>query len=347
MPLLDSRLVAELEGKKVGKYRVERLVGQGAMGDVYRCSDQNGAAVALKVLAPSLEREEEMVRRFEREGQAATQLEHPNIVRVLEVGAWRGRHYLAMEFLPGQTFRKTMAEEHSPAVLIAALAEVASALAHAHSLGVVHRDIKPENVLLDGRGVVKVVDFGLARFVGVTTLTADGTMLGTADYLSPEQAKGERAGPASDVYSLGVMIYEVATGKLPFVSDTSFGLVYQHASAQPPPPRLRRGYPAALGRLAMRCLVKDPTRRPAMTDVAEGLRDLARHKRRAVSRRLTLDLAALALVGVIGLLIAFPGVLDPFTRGWAGGTVVTAAQDLLSAVRLALIQIYTVVFGGA
>jgi len=344
MPLLDSRLVAELEGKKVGKYLVERLVGQGAMGDVYRCTDETGAAVAVKVLAPSLEREEEMVRRFEREGQAATQLEHPNIVRVFEVGAWRGRHYLAMEFLPGRTFRKTMADEH-PAVLIGALAEIASALEHAHRLGIVHRDIKPENVLLDGRGVVKVVDFGLARFIGVTTLTADGTMLGTADYLSPEQAKGERAGPASDVYSLGVMIYEAATGKLPFVSDTSFGLVYQHASTQPPRPRLRRGFPAALGRLAMHCLAKDPTRRPAANEVAERLRDLARYRRLAVSRGLTLDLAALALLGVIGLLIAFPGVLDPFTTGWAGGPVVAAAQEILASVRLTLIQIYTVVFG--
>ena len=338
--------MAELEGKRVGKYLVERLIGQGAMGDVYRGADRSGSRVALKVLALSLEREAEMVRRFEREGEAAKQLEHPNIVRVIEVGAWRGRHYIAMELLPGRSFRKLIGEEHRPEALIMALAEIASGLEHAHGLGIVHRDIKPENVLLDKQGRVKVADFGLARFAGVSTLTADGTMLGTADYLSPEQAKGERAGPASDVYSLGVMIYEVGTGKLPFVSDTSFGLIYQHASENPPARRVRKGFPAALGRLAMQCLVKDSSRRPPMREVAERLRELARRKRAAVSRAVLLDLAALAVLGVIALLVAFPDALEPLTGDWFAGPAFAAAREFLVAVRTALIQVYRSLLGG-
>jgi len=155
--------------------------------------------------------------------------------------------------------------------VLAILADVARALTYAHEKGVVHRDLKPENVLLTRSGRAKIADFGLARAVDSTTFTTEGRLLGTAVYMSPEQAKGQRATEASDVYSFGVMIYEAVTGKVPFSGDSKLAFLYMHAEVEPERPVVQPPFPGHLGKLALDCLDKDPAKRPTMAQVADVL----------------------------------------------------------------------------
>ncbi|HEY5947684.1 MAG TPA: serine/threonine-protein kinase [Kofleriaceae bacterium] len=260
-----------LTGSKLGKYTLKERLGQGGYGDVYLAEQKRGVSVAVKILDASHARDEDAVERFKREGETAKRLEHPNIVRVLDVGSSRSRHYLVMELVRGGSLERLMQREGSAEKLLPALVESARALAYAHEQGVVHRDVKPANILLTRSGKAKVADFGLARTVDHSSMTTEGRLLGTASYMSPEQVKGERATAASDVYAMGVMIYDAIAGELPFKSDTQIGYLYQHAEVEPPRPTVRDPFPASLAELALACLSKEPKDRPTMAMVAERL----------------------------------------------------------------------------
>jgi eukaryotic-like serine/threonine-protein kinase len=260
-----------LTGSKVGKYTLKELLGQGGYGAVYLGEQKAGPKVAVKLLDASHARDEDSIARFKREGETAKRLEHPNIVRILEVGSSRQRHYLVMELVRGGSLERWLRREDSAEKVLPALVETARALAYAHEQGVVHRDVKPQNILLTKSGKAKVADFGLARAADHSSMTTDGKLLGTASYMSPEQVLGARATAASDVYAMGVMIYDAIAGKLPFHSDTQIGFLYQHAEVAPPPPVVRPPYPSSLANLSLACLAKDPQDRPTMATVAERL----------------------------------------------------------------------------
>jgi predicted Ser/Thr protein kinase len=251
-----------------GRYQAGRELARGGMAVVYLGQDLVlHRAVALKVLGGELSRNEGFVERFRREARAAAGLSHPNVVAVYDWGEANGSYFIVMEYVAGQTLAQLLrAEGPLSAGRAAAIgAEIAAALAAAHGQGVVHRDIKPGNVLVDPTGAVKVTDFGIARAAQIgtdTPLTQTGTVLGTAAYLSPEQAEGRPADPRSDVYALGVVLYEMATGRPPFRGDTPVSIAYQHVRAQPEPPRsLNPAVPVWMEGVILRALAKDPDRR--------------------------------------------------------------------------------------
>ena len=245
-----------------GRYRLLERLGVGGMAEVWAALDEElGRRVAVKLLRGDAD-----ATRFEREAHAVAALAHPNICQVYDYGAAPGdRPYIVLEYLPGGTLENRLATGTPLADDAAAriATEVAAALAHAHERGVVHRDLKPANILFDADGRAKIGDFGIARLGGAGTLTEAGTLLGTASYISPEQAGGEPATPASDVYSFGVILYRMLTGRLPFESPDALELVTRHRDDPVPPPQtVRADVPAPLARVAMAALAKDPARRP-------------------------------------------------------------------------------------
>jgi serine/threonine protein kinase len=246
-----------------GRYRLEELLGRGGMSEVWAATDTElERRVALKLLTPNADNA-----RFEREARAVASLGHPNITQLYDYGEENGRPYIVLEYLPGGTLEEHLRPgEPLPDDDVRQIAaEVASGLAHAHSRGVVHRDLKPANVLFDQEGRAKLADFGIARMVaGDGTFTEAGTVLGTAAYISPEQAAGEPATAASDVYSFGVMLYRMLTGRLPFESNDPMELVTLHRDSTPPPlTQFRPDAPALLESTTTAALAKDPGDRPA------------------------------------------------------------------------------------
>src|SRR3954451_2208775 len=245
-----------------GRYRLVDLLGRGGMSEVWSAEDQElGRRVAIKLLAPNAD-----TLRFEREARAVASLGHPNITQLYDYGEENGRPYMVLEYLSGGTLedRLTSRKPLPDAETLAIATGVAAGLAQAHARGVVHRDLKPANVLFDDEGRPKIADFGIARMAaGEGTLTEAGTVLGTAAYISPEQAMGEPATPASDVYSFGVLLYRMLTGRLPFESNDPMELVMLNRDAAPPPiTSLRDDPPGTLEATAMAALEKDPADRP-------------------------------------------------------------------------------------
>jgi serine/threonine protein kinase len=243
------------------RYRLERRLATSRMGEVWAARDLELArAVAVKLLG----READPAR-FEREAHAAAALSHPNVTQLFDYGSWEGRPYMVLEFLPGGTLEDRLGDARPlPDAETERIArEVAAGLAHAHNRGLVHRDLKPANVLFDADGRAKIADFGIARMGGAGTLTEAGTLLGTAAYISPEQASGESATAASDVYSFGVILFRMLTGRLPFAAEVPLELVAMHRNDPPPPvASLRPDAPPQLARLADATLAKDPGARP-------------------------------------------------------------------------------------
>jgi serine/threonine protein kinase len=245
-----------------GRYRLDDILGRGGMSEVWRAKDlELGRLVAIKLLAPNAD-----TARFEREARAVASLAHPNITQLYDYGEEDGRPYMVLEFVPGGTLEERLREQKllSDEESFRVAAGIAAGLAHAHARGVVHRDLKPANVLFDEEGRPKLADFGIARMAaGEGTLTEAGTVLGTAAYISPEQAMGEPATTASDVYSFGVILYRLLTGRLPFESNDPLRLVMLHRDEPPPPiSQFRPDAPARLESTAVTALAKNPADRP-------------------------------------------------------------------------------------
>jgi len=256
---------------QLGRYRVDALVGRGAMGAVYRGIDlASGRVVALKTLALAREFNGEALAearaRFTRESDTAARLQHPGIVGVYEAGEDQGLAYIAMEFVVGHNLAEhtTAGQLLTAAQVVAIGARVAEALGHAHRQGVVHRDIKPANVLVDSAlSIVKVADFGIARITDAAR-TRTGLMLGTPSFMSPEQMAGGRIDGRSDIYSLGVMLYQLLAGALPHASESMARLMYAIVNEPAPDVRsVRPELPEALARIVARALEKRVERRPA------------------------------------------------------------------------------------
>src|SRR5437764_1895489 len=260
-----------------GRYKIVRKLGAGGMADVYLAEDQElGRRVAIKILNDRHANDEQFVERFRREAKNAAGLSHPNIVSIFDRGQAEGTYYIAMEYLDGRSL-KELITARGPAPIHVAVdyaRQILAALRIAHRQGVVHRDIKPHNVLVDGEGRVKVTDFGIAR-AGPSQMTEEGSIIGTAQYLSPEQAQGAPVTPSSDLYSLGIVLYELLTGSAPFAGETPVELAMKHLSKVPEPPsHLRPEVPRDLDFVVMRALAKSPDERYQSADEMDA--DLAR-----------------------------------------------------------------------
>ncbi len=248
------------------RYELEQKIGEGGMARVYRGRDLRlSRAVAVKVLHSHYASDTGFLQRFHHEAQAVANLRHPNIVDVYDVGQDGDMHYIVMEYVPGSDLKALIVREAPlPVERAVSIAEaVARGLDAAHRLGMIHRDIKPQNIIIGEAGQVKITDFGIAKSTMSTAMTETGVTFGTADYISPEQARGQPATPQSDIYSLGVTLYEMLTGRLPFTGDSSIAVAMQHVSAEPPPPRMYNSrIPPQLEAIVLRALNKDPARRP-------------------------------------------------------------------------------------
>jgi hypothetical protein len=267
VPVTGAHIVA-------GRYVLRGVIGTGGMATVWRASDEVlGRDVAVKVLSPQLAADPAFAARFEREARHAAGLSHPNLVTVFDSGVDGTLPFIVMELVEGRTLRQVLDEArvlpagHAVGIAIA----VCEALEAAHSAGIVHRDITPANIVLAAGGGVKVLDFGIARIDGARGGTRTMAVIGTAAYLSPEQASGHPAGPQADLYSLGCVLFEMLTGTPPFAADTAMGLAYRQVHDDPGPPSARRaGLPVRLDELVARLLAKNPADRPASAAAARA-----------------------------------------------------------------------------
>jgi beta-lactam-binding protein with PASTA domain/tRNA A-37 threonylcarbamoyl transferase component Bud32 len=261
-----------------GRYRIVRHVGSGGMADVYCAEDTHlGRNVALKLLYRRFAQDQEFVERFRREASAAAALQHPNVVSVYDRGEFDGTYYIAMEFCEGLSLKEIISREAplDPSRAIDLAKSILVAARFAHRRGVIHRDLKPQNVIVDpedGVDGVKVADFGIAR-AGASEITEVGAIMGTAQYLSPEQAQGHPVNEASDLYSVGVVLFEMLTGRPPFEGDSAVAIALKHVSLPPPSPReLRPELPRELETIVLKALTKDQGER--YTDADSFIRDL-------------------------------------------------------------------------
>jgi eukaryotic-like serine/threonine-protein kinase len=252
------------------RYEIVRRLGSGGMSDVYLAKDRHlGRQVALKVLHSRLAEDEQFIERFRREASSAAGLSHPNIVQIYDRGEAEGTYYIAMEYLEGRTL-KDIIQAHAPLRpehIVSVSSQILEALRFAHRRDIIHRDIKPHNIIVDDEGRVKVTDFGIARAGSEARMTDTGSILGTAHYLSPEQAAGGRVEPSSDLYSLGVVMYEMATGRLPFTGDNPVAIAMKHLNEAPVPPGdVNSALPENLEHVILRALGKQPDRRYTTAD---------------------------------------------------------------------------------
>ncbi len=275
----------------VGRYELEQLVGEGGMSSVYRAYDTVlERRVAIKVLHEHFSRDPEYVERFRREARAIARLAHPNVVTVIDRGEWEGRQFIVFEHVAGENL-KSVIDREGPLPVDRALGlacQIAGALSFAHQLGIVHRDVKPHNVLLDGSGTAKVTDFGIARALDADDgLTATGTVLGTSQYLSPEQANGERGDERSDQYSLGVVTYELLTGEPPYSGDNLMAVAMKHVRDPVPSVRARRpDVPERVDAVLAKAMAKRPQDRfGSMDALAAALESCLAELENARARR--------------------------------------------------------------
>lgn len=245
------------------RYRLEEPIGQGGMAEVWRARDERlQRSVAVKFLAPQFHDDPEFLVRFFSEAQLVARLSHPNVVGVLDFGDSEDRPYLVMEYVSGGSLRDLTGQPMLPERAVEIVGEAALGAGAAHALGLVHRDLKPANILLTDDGRAKLADFGIASSQTSENLTATGHAIGSPHYISPEQASGLRCGPPSDVYSLGVVLYELLTGRLPFEADNLTAVAIAHVDQAPPPPsEVIPDLDRALEDVVMRCLAKAPEER--------------------------------------------------------------------------------------
>src|SRR5262245_20533918 len=279
--LAAESAVDALLGKSLGRYRILSLLGRGGMGEVYRAKDTTlGRDVAIKVLPSGFSIDRDRLRRFEQEARAASALNHPNIITIHEFGQEAGVHFIVSEFIEGETLRRRIGSEKAPgkrmnaAEILEIAIQITSALNAAHEAGIVHRDIKPENVMVRPDGLVKVLDFGLAKLIERRSFDTStdvnnsseattaawsggeaGVVMGTVSYMSPEQTRGQNMDARSDIFSLGVVLYEMAAGYSPFASDTVADTIASILEKEPPP--LTSEVPKTLVQLIRKTLAKD------------------------------------------------------------------------------------------
>ena len=305
-----------------GRYRLERRLGVGAMSEVWAAHDlELDRAVALKLLGEATD-----PLRFEREAQTVASLSHPNISRVFDFGKVDDRPFIVFELLPGGSLEERLrpGRPFADDATASVAADIAAALAYAHAQGVLHRDVKPANILFDEDGNAKLADFGIARVGDLSTLTEAGTMLGTAAYISPEQARAEAVTPATDVYAFGVVLYRLLTGQLPFEAEGSLELALLHVNEEPTPIfELRPDAPPPLERVATWSLAKAPEDRPPDGEAlvaalaqrapasvpADETLVLPRRRRRGVHPGYVVAGLALAVLALAGTALAF--LIDP------------------------------------
>ncbi len=291
-----------LVGTNLNHYEILSLLGKGGMGEVYLAEDTRlQRKVALKLLPTEFTTDAERVRRFEQEARAASALNHPNIVTLFDIDRAAAGRFIVMELVTGCTLRAVIAAGNSVETVLSLSSQMARALSAAHAAGITHRDIKPDNIMVRDDGYVKVLDFGLARLSPlrnadfglrsqeVETLmqqTTPGTIMGTVAYMSPEQARGEVVSHPSDIFALGIVLYELATGRHPFHAETQLGYLHAITAQMPlPPTRLQPELPAALEHLILQMLEKHASARPTAVDVAQALQEIERHSDTAMERR--------------------------------------------------------------
>jgi eukaryotic-like serine/threonine-protein kinase len=339
-----------------GRYELEELVGQGGMSSVYKARDSLlERNVALKVLHEQYNADDDFVERFKREARSVAQLQHPNIVTVIDRGEAEGRQYIVFEYIDGENLKELVVRKGRLDVreALEIALEVARGLAFAHGQGLVHRDVKPQNVLLNGDGRAKVTDFGIARSVDVDGMTQTGTVLGTSNYIAPEQASGNRVDAQTDVYALGVVLYELLAGEVPFPGESFVAVAMKHVH-EPPPNLLdvRGDVPLRVAAAVDRALEKDPGQRfPTMAafaaeleaclaerdgdDDGAGDRTMViparqRHQQRKPVSRWPLTIGLLALLAiaaiVVGLLM-IAGGNEEKTTGEPIGLIGTGSYD--------------------
>jgi serine/threonine-protein kinase len=316
--------MSELIGRRIGPYEVREQIGQGGMATVYRAYQTSlNRYVAIKVLPTWMAQDSQFVQRFRQEALAAGGLRHPNILAILDAGTFEGQHYIVMDYVSGGTladhFRRNALSPDQAGDLIA---QVADALDYAHRRGIVHRDIKPSNILMDEDGRPLLADFGIAQAMGSgPRLTQTNTSVGTPEYMSPEQSQGERVDGRSDIYSLGIVLYQMLTGRVPFQSTTPVATLYQVVHEPPPPPRLLNpAIPAYLESIVLRCLAKQPEQRFATAkELADALRQ----------RRLVPPVAAAA--AETQLMAAGPATPAVAASRRAGGTAGPATPPHIAA----------------
>ena len=267
--------------ERIGKYRIEEQIGQGGMGTVYRAHDPVlDRTVAVKVLAPHLARDASLVRRFDEEARALARVQHPNVMRVFSVGQDGGLRYYAMEFVAGQTLRASM-EAQGPMTLAHSMAvfqQLLDAVGAIHSAGIIHRDIKPGNIMLDPSGRAVLMDFGLAKTYDRESFTTLGSILGTPEYMAPEQAQGGKVDARADVYALGSVLFEMLTGRPPYEGKDPITIIRKKISDPVPSVRaFRPDLPACAGEIFARLLARDSAERYAhVSELAQDLLPLQR-----------------------------------------------------------------------
>jgi eukaryotic-like serine/threonine-protein kinase len=275
---MDARPSSSMIGTVLsGRYRLEAKLGSGGMSTVYLARDQTlDRQVAVKVMHREMSEQADQLERFRQEARAVAKLSHPNVVSVIDAGEDGGHPYIVFEYVEGETLKQRISREGAldPQEAVAYAIEVARGLAVAHGRNMVHRDIKPQNVLIDAEGRAKLTDFGISRQLEQDGMTATGRVLGTTDYVAPEQAMGHGADPRSDIYSLGVVLYEMLVGQVPFTADSQVGVAMKHVNEELPDVQRRRPeISAAVALTVERSTAKDPNQR--YQAIAEMIDDLS------------------------------------------------------------------------
>lgn len=260
----------ELDTMLSGRYEVLKRVGSGGMADVYMAKDHKlNRNVAVKVLKSEYVEDEKFLKKFETEAQAVARLSHPNIVNIYDVGIEDGINYIVMELAEGITLKEYIRKKGylSPKETVEISTQIASAISHAHKNHIIHRDIKPQNILVSDTGIIKVTDFGIAKATSSNTVTSTATAMGSVHYISPEQAKGRFCDEKSDIYSLGITMYEMVTGHVPFDHENGVTIALMHLQNEiTPPSQIRDGIPDSLEKIILKCTMKKPEERYQTAD---------------------------------------------------------------------------------
>lgn len=252
--------------ERIDRYKIVRLIGQGAMGTIYEAQDETAnRRLAIKLFNPSVGGDEiqtaQLISRFDKEVKLLTEIDHQNVVKVYDSGEFNSRPYYVMEFIEGYSLQQAIRKgrHFDPLDLVDIMIQLASGVNHCHERGIIHRDIKPGNIMVTTDGVVKLTDFGVARAIWEETISKEGTILGTPNYISPEQIQGKSIDGRSDIFSIGVVLYEMLTGKKPFEGDSLHNIFYNIVNADPPEPtQLDPAIPQDLSRIVQKALAKDP-----------------------------------------------------------------------------------------